>query len=170
MPSRACPPLLAWNVHFSTHLARAGLITLAYFLTTWLGVAFHTESERLAVFCPASGLLLGVLVLSDRRTWPIILVAILTVHLIGNGLADKPLGVNLGHALVNLLSAWLGAWLLGRFFPAPVTLAQVREVFGLVLLPGFLVAGFTALGGAAVSAAGLGTPFWSTWQVRWLSE
>ncbi len=152
-------------------IVRAGLLGLAYFLAARFGLLFLAEGEHVTFFWPPSGLLLAALAVSNRRAWPTLLAAAAAAGAAAHLLAGKPLEVGAGLAAAHALEAWLGAWLLARAFPGPVTLANPREVFGLILLPGCAACAATALPAAAVVTAGPeGRSFWSVWAVWWAGD
>ncbi len=51
---------------------RLGLVTLAYFAVVKIGSALFTSASGLPALLPSAGFLLGWLILSNRRDWPLI--------------------------------------------------------------------------------------------------
>ena len=56
------------------------VLTAAYLGSVWLGLQLVVEAEQIAVFWPASGLALGVLLAIPKRRWPSILAAWFVAH------------------------------------------------------------------------------------------
>ena len=48
-------------------LDRPGAVAIIYFLAAGLGLALLTKPSDVAVFCAASGIALGILIISGRR-------------------------------------------------------------------------------------------------------
>ena len=64
----------------SGQLVRLGLAALVYALTVRAGAAIFTSPSGLPTLLPSAGLLLGWLVLSERRDWPLIAALAAVAH------------------------------------------------------------------------------------------
>jgi diguanylate cyclase (GGDEF)-like protein/PAS domain S-box-containing protein len=143
--------------------AQAAALGLAYFVTAALTVRFTRFEGGVAFIWAASGLLLGTLVLVDRRRWPELIAVcgvagVIVTCLFGLGpRAAVPL------TAVNLTEAVLGAWLLRRFCPACTDLKSVGEIGVLIVTAGIAVPGACAFFGAAVAAGVAGVAYWPNW-------
>src|SRR5438105_15469436 len=62
--------------HFAWELACACGIALAYFLSARIALNLIVQPEGIAAIWPPSGLLLAVMVLRSRRSWPLTLLAV----------------------------------------------------------------------------------------------
>ncbi|MBA4062495.1 MAG: hypothetical protein C0501_02090 [Isosphaera sp.] len=135
-----------------------------------MGLAFRTEPEKFAVFWPPNGLLLGALLVSDRRYWRgLVLVAALACLLV-NWLEGIPPAVCLGFAAVNVAEPCLTAGLWRRWRGASAPLGTTRDVFSLYAVAVATCAA-AALPGSAVVVFGLGAPdFGSVWLTFWLAD
>ena len=96
-------------------LARAALLSLAYFISARMGVALLSQPLSIASFWPPSGLLVGVLARSRQRPWSIILLAVIPANIMANLLAGKSLAISCAFALINCVANGIGAWLLVHF-------------------------------------------------------
>jgi PAS domain S-box-containing protein len=67
-------------------LVRLGVVTVVYFLVTKAGNALFTSSTGLPGMFPSAGLLLGWLVLSERRDWPLIAALAGSAHALASPL------------------------------------------------------------------------------------
>lgn len=158
--SRPCVCDLAW----------ACGIALAYFLSARIALSLIVQPEGIAAIWPPSGLLLAVLVLRSRRSWPLTLLAVGAAITTANLITGKTVAVSLGFALANGAESVLAAWLLIRYLGTPVTCTSFREVLGLVGLAAFASNALTALLGAVVATLGLGAPFWETWRLWCIAD
>ncbi len=119
-------------------LRRATFVGLGYFICAGIGVSLPVQPQGIASFWPASGLLVGALVISRTQSWPLILIAVLTATLAINLLMGKSPGVSLAFASVNSLEGFTGAWLLLRCCGPRPRMTRVRDVLGLVVLAGLV--------------------------------
>ncbi|HEY1186145.1 MAG TPA: PAS domain S-box protein [Gemmata sp.] len=140
-----------------------------YFAAARLGVAFTVEPEGIAVFWPPAGLLLGYLLLTDRRNWPAALSAAFVATIGANLLVGKSLGASLGFGVANALEPVVGAWVIRSLRPGTCRLNSLFELFLLFGVPIGICAA-TALLGAAAVAATSNAPFWSVWEIWWRAD
>ena len=143
--------------------ARIAAFVGAYLLAAVLARLSQAGPQGLTAVRPASGLVLAVLALSARRRWPTWLAAVWLCNLAQGLLTGEPWPVTVAYATTDVVEGALAASLLVAAVGTPVTLARLREVLALV---GVAVLGsnaLTALLGAAITAAWLGTPFWRAW-------
>jgi integral membrane sensor domain MASE1 len=152
-------------------LARAALTSLAYFISARMGVALLFQPQSIASFWPPSGLLVGVLARSKQRTWPIILLVVIPTNIMANLLAGKPLAISSAFALINGVANAIGAWLLVHFIGRCARLTQMKEVVGLIALPGIIGSALSATLAAIVVTQGMGiSSFWSVWYAWWAAD
>lgn len=134
-----------------------------------VGYAAYYTPKSAAVFWPATGFYLGILLISRRREWPWFFIAVV-INLVVNDLIsyDRSLWVGVLFGLVNSLQAFSGAIFMRYVF------RHKLDRLSMQLLITFLVfgAGFSAvLGGTAgaaivayINAGGLPL-YWAVWQV-----
>jgi PAS domain S-box-containing protein len=155
-------------------LVRAVLFGLVYFAGAELGnfLSFRSQDQVFATLWPPAGLLVATLFLSQRRTWPILLLAACSADLFSDFLLhNKSVPVSLGFSLANSLEACSGAWLLGRFSGPRFTLIHMKDILAWVFLsalPSIMVG--ATVGAATVSMAFSPVSYWSTWLVWWVSN
>ena len=152
-----------------SRVARAGLFAVAYFAFAEGGHLLSFQPSAFATFWPPSGLYLAALLLTERRTWPLLLLGGLAANLTSDVLVhDKTLPVSLAFAAGNALEALAGAWLLQRFAGTPFTLNRVKNVLALATLPALLSTTLSATVGATTIWATLGEVNWmAVWFVWW---
>ena len=72
-------------------LGAAAGMAVAYFVAARLGLALLSASSDVAVFWPASGLAVGVLIISGRRVHPSLVVGVVVGTVTANLLSDRSL-------------------------------------------------------------------------------
>jgi PAS domain S-box-containing protein len=161
-------------VEMNPWLGRVGLfiaVGVGYFLAAQLGLALLTTAERVAVFWPASGIAVGILLaLGPWACWPVaagVIAATLAANLIG----DRTVWSALAFGLCNAGEALLAMWLIERWFGPAFNLDTLRRVVG------FFAAAAIATAVAALGAAGAmklfgpsTAQFLDVWQVWFRSD
>ena len=172
MPPQSTPgeqPGGATTPGLRRRVARALFIGAAYFAAATVSYAFAVKTADVAVWLP-SGLLLAALLLSERRDWPLILVAAFA----GNFLADVRHGgstaLALAGAAANASESSVAAWLISRFVSRRFTLGTLREVGGIVLGAAVVSNAMTSVVGALVLGHGTLVKFWENWFVWWMGD
>jgi PAS domain S-box-containing protein len=133
---------------------RALLTGLAYLAMARYIVLLNDPVNLGAGFWPGAGISLGALLVSPRRAWPAILVAVGAAELLNDLHLGYTLGASLAWTLANVLAPLVGAWLLQRWKADRLDTvgAVARLLFvagGAALLAGMVGAiGTVALGSA----------------------
>ena len=123
-------------------------VGLAYFLTAQLGLALLTTAERVAVFWPASGIAVGVLIALGGWARGPVAAGVIVATLAANLMADRSVWSALAFGLCNAAEALLAMWLIERWFGATLSLDSLRRVLG------FFAAAAVAAATAALGASG----------------
>ena len=154
--STAC----AWAATFGA----AAVISVVYFVAAWLGLVLRPEPAQMAVFWPASGIAVGILIIAGRRASLAVCMSVMVGGVAatifgGRGLFRSALlaGCNSGEVI-------LFSWFLSRWVGGPFAFRDVREVVGF-LLAASIAAAISGAGGAAILATSV-TPYlvaWETW-------
>ncbi len=156
---------------FDVRLAGVLVFGASYFLLSRLGLSLVSEVDGAAVIWPASGLALGVFVLSPRRWWPALVGAIFASALIAQFLARglHPTGAALAavNAIEPVIAAALMLLVLGR--GGETTFGSKRGVVGL-LAAVTLSNGATAILGGLVLSVGVGAPLISAASTWWTAD
>ena len=137
------------------------LVGISYYVGTRIGFAWTPIGQPNSTFWPANAILLAALLLTPRRTWWILLLAVLPTHMLAQLQAGVPVWTAFGWFITNTSEALIGAFCIARFTHPRNTLDNVRGVFilvvfGVVLAP--LATSF--LDAAAVVITGWGRAFW----------
>jgi PAS domain S-box-containing protein len=132
-----------------------------YFLAARFGLALLTED--VAVFWPASGVAVGVLVTLGRRGRAGVVVGVIAATIIANLMGDRSLWTSVFKGFCNAGEAVLTAWLIDRWFGHEFAFDDVRHVLGFVAAAG--------LGGAAtMTLLHTTASFWDVWRAWFLSD
>jgi signal transduction histidine kinase len=137
------------------------LVAISYYVGTRIGFAWTPIGRPNSTFWPANAILLATLLMAPRRTWWILLLAVLPTHMLAQLQAGVPVWTALGWFLTNTSEALSGAFCIARLTHPRNTLDNVRGVFtfvvfGVVLAP--LATSF--LDAAAVVITSWGRAFW----------
>ena len=161
----ASPPLIKLDSAFSTGIA-ALIVSLLCYLAARLGGALMLRPQMVWPLWPGCALLVAVLSLTPKKSWPVLIAAGLAGFLLYDlpaGLTLRSSGIlNLGDT-VEVLVATLGLNL--RIGPVP-RLDSVRSLaryvfFAVILAPiSAACAGIVALGGSS----------WVMWRIYFLTE
>ncbi len=111
---------------------------------------------------PPAGLLLGALVVSDRRAWKGLLAAAGVAAFLSAALHGRPVAAA-GLILVGLCEAMAAAWLIRRTVEGPFAFNRVSHASSLILFALVAPVFGGALAAAIVTSAGL-APFLVTWR------
>jgi PAS domain S-box-containing protein len=122
-------------------------IGLAYFLTARLGLSLLTTAERVAVFWPASGIAVGILIALGGWARGPVAAGVIAATLAANLMADRSVWSASAFGLCNAAEALLAMWLIERWFGQAFNLDNLRHVLG------FCAAGAAATATAAVGAS-----------------
>jgi PAS domain S-box-containing protein len=143
-------------------------VATAYFLAARFGLALLTE--EVAVFWPASGVAVGVLVTLGRRVRAAVVVGVIAATIIANLMGDRSLWTSVFKGFCNAGEAVLTAWLIERWFGRAFALDNVRHVLGFVAAAG-LGAAASGIGGAAtMTLLHTTASFWDVWLAWFLSD
>lgn len=151
-------------------VVRAVAVAGAYYLAATVGLAFRSEPEKLAVFWPPNGLLLGLLLLSRPAGRRLVTLSAAAACFLANLTGGNSVPVSAGFTAVNVAEPCAVAWVLRKLGTGDTRLERTADVFLLfgVALGVCLLA---AVPGAAVVVVGLGAPSYRAVLVTfWLSD
>lgn len=144
---------------------------LLYFAAAKGALLFIIEPEMISTFWPPIGLLLGLLILTDHRTWAFILAGAFVANAFANLQAGKEAETAIGYACADTLGPLLGAFVLRVWMGPTLSLKRVRDIVAL-LAAGALVSSATAstLGALVTSWTIEGVQFGAVWPVWWTAD
>jgi two-component system, LuxR family, sensor kinase FixL len=161
--------------HFSLHsrdLLTAGILALGYYLSVQLGFALTLATDPVSILWPANAVVLAGLLLTSRRTWWLMLVAVLPAHFAAQIGLGVPWSMAACWYVANMTEALLGAALIRTYAGARpafdklvyVSVFLVAAILLAPLLSSFLDAGLVALAGWRY------TNYWDIWRTRLFSN
>lgn len=139
-------------------------VAIAYFLAVRLGLAL--VSEGVAVFWPAAGIAVGILVTLGRRARAAVVVGVVAATIAANVMADPSIWTAAFKSFRNAGEAVLTAWLIEQWFDGAFAFDDVRHVLGFVAAAGLGATASALAGAAAVTLMHPAMPFWDgarTW-------
>ena len=137
-------------------------IALAYFFAHFVSFLFPDTYKVLMAVWPPSGVGLAALLLSPRRLWPLILLAVFAAGNAANLIEHRPLLNSLGFMTANVIESLGCACLMTRLCGDSVRFDRVKAVLALIAGATLVNAGSACLG-AGVAALTSGAPFWDLW-------
>lgn len=153
-------------------LAHAILFALAYFGGSELGYALSLGPSVGGTFWPPAGIALAVFLVAPVRSWPLLVVAGVGANQLSDLIHGQRLPASIGFAAANLGEPLLGAFLLQRVLPVPVTLTRVQELAALAVIVVFVSAPLAAVVGAMVAEFYTPNPpgFAVGWRTWWVGD
>ena len=142
------------------------IVVTAYAAGASLAFLGFGAPSIVVLFLPA-GVTLSALVLSPRRRWPPILLAVAVTEVavdLANGMSPRWVW---GFALANTVEPLIGALLLRRFVPGPVDLLRRRDLLVFLGCCAGVAPVVGALIGTATIAMGLGLPWSASFVSFW---
>ena len=149
---------------------KAVAIAIGYVALAELGNLLSVQST-FATFWPPAGLLVAVLLISDRREWPALILAGLLGNIASDLLHGRALLAIAGFGLANIVEAVTGATLVAVLVARKVRLDSLRQVMAFAAVAAVLapVVGAT-LGTLVVSATTPGANWWTVWYTWWIGD
>ena len=138
------------------------IIVVAYLIGVRIGIFFRAEFEGIASIWPASGIALAALILSEKKKWGWVILAIFAANMMGNLKGENSLAVSLGFAFANITESLVCALILTFVCGTTITFHRVKEVIALAGIA-LLANAFIALLGASIPTLAFGASFINTW-------
>jgi len=151
-------------------LGAAGAVAIVYFLAARLGLALLSESSDVAVFWPASGIAVGILVVLGRRAYPALVVGVVVGTVAANLMSDRSFLTSLFKGFCNSGEAVLAAWLLERWFGLPFNFGDLRRVVGFLAAACLATVASATAGAATMDLLHTAAPYWDVWRAWFLSD
>ncbi len=153
-------------------MLRALAVSIAYFLGAELGFALTPQPTPVSTLWPPNALLLGALLLSPKRSWPLLIAVVFPAHLLSELNSGVPIGMVLSWFVSNCAEALIGAAILRRYIDGPIRLDSVRRValfvVGGAMVPA-LLSSFLDAGLVKFNHFGTGA-YWDVWSTRFFSN
>jgi signal transduction histidine kinase len=156
---------------FTSPVAAPLVIALGYYLGARLGFALTLAPVPVSTLWPPNAILLGGLVVTRRRSWPLVLTAVFGAHLAVQLQSGVPPGMVLCWFVSNCAEALLGASLLLRFGDGGRSFGTLRgtavflaSALAATVASSFLDAWFVVLNGWGSA------DYWTIWRTRVFSN
>ena len=156
---------------FTSPVAAPLVIAFGYYLGATLGFALTLAPVPVSTLWPPNAILLGGLVVTRRRSWPVVIAAVFGAHLAVQFQSGVPVGMVLSWFVSNCAEALLGAGLLLRFGGGVGSLETLRgtavflgAALTATVASSFLDAGFVVLNGWG------NADYWTIWRTRVFSN
>lgn len=153
-------------------ILQAAVVGVGYYALTRAGRLLELPPTGIAIFWPASGLGLAAFVLTNRRRWPAIAIAIAAANMIGNIGAGQRTSASLVFAAANVVEAAGGAWALQTAVGRRPRLDGLRDLACFVALAAVANTMAAAVIGAAgaIELAGAESGFVNVWRQWWVAD
>ena len=135
-----------------------------------VGLALGPTPSRVALFWPAAGLVLGALLLSDRRRWAAILVAASLPTTVFNATAGQAPVVVATFAASNVAAVLASAWLTLRLCGGRPCLTRPSHMVAFIAAGPLVATGCCELLPAAALSAVYGAPILQIWPQLWVGS
>jgi putative nucleotidyltransferase with HDIG domain len=150
--------------------AKMLVLAVGYVATAEFGNLLSVQ-HAFSTFWPPAGLFVAVLLISERRDWPALIVAGIAGNVCSDLLHGRALLAIAGFSFANALEAATAATLVGSLIGHRPRLDSLREALsfaaiGAVLAP---VVG-ASVGTLVVAALTPGVTWWSTWSTWWIGD
>jgi integral membrane sensor domain MASE1 len=123
-----------------------------------------------AVFWPASGISVGILIAFGRRALCPLAIGVMIGTVAANLLSDRTLVTSVFKGFCNIGEPIIATWLLKRWFGTTFAFDDLRRVLGF-FAAACIAAATSAIGGAAtITLLHTTTPFWDAWRAWFLSD
>lgn len=147
------------------------LVALSYYVASRIGFTFTPANRAISTFWPPNAVLLAALLLTPRRIWWRLLIAVLPAHFFVQLENGVPTWTAIGSFIGNVGEALIGALCISYFKKGAALFESVRGViaflvFGALLAP--LLTSFLHAG--VVLGTGLGGDYWMLWSTRLFSN
>jgi PAS domain S-box-containing protein len=156
----------AWIMTLGTAFA----VAVAYFGAAWLGLRLLAQPSDVAVFWPASGIAVGILIAAGRRAGVALVVGVLVGTVVANLMSDRSVLTSVLKGFCNVGEVVLMAFLLDRWFGRPFIFGDLRRVVGFFAAAALATA-TSAVGGALIMTTfHVPAPFLDAWRTWFLSD
>jgi PAS domain S-box-containing protein len=142
-----------------------------YMVLARIGLRLTIPPHDIAVFWPPNGVVLAMLLMSDKRRWPAIFGGIIPGHLLLALLGDRPPAIDLVYLTANIVELGIGASLIRRYCGPTLTFRSMREVLALLGASMVLGCGASATMASAITVYHFkDLSFLSVWRSWWVAD
>ncbi len=146
-----------------------GMVALIQFISVQLGLALIIPPEGNGTIWPAAGIVLAILLVSERQLWFPILAAVLVGEVAASLTAGYPMLPATVLALLNCVQVGLAALLITRVCGSQIRLDSVHRLASAVLLAAATIA-VMAIPAAAIISVSFDANLWREVRLWWVSD
>ena len=145
------------------------MVALIQFISVQLGLALIIPPEGNGTIWPAAGIVLAILLVSERQLWFPILAAVLVGEVAASLTAGYPMLPATVLALLNCVQVGLAALLITRVCGSQIRLDSVHRLASAVLLAAATIA-VMAIPAAAIISVSFDANLWREVRLWWVSD
>ncbi len=146
-----------------------GMVALIQFVSVRLGFALIVPPQGNGTIWVAAGIILGILLLSERRSWLPILAAALVGETAASLVAGYPVLPAAAVALLNCIQVGIAAWLIARVCGPRIRCDSVHQLVSVVLLAAATIAVMAFPAGVLINLT-FDANLWRTVRLWWVSD
>ncbi len=147
-----------------TTAGSAALAAAGVYVCARLGYAYAVYPSHISVVWPASGFLLALLILIERRRWPAALLGAVAANVVADLQHGTTVGVALAGGGANAFESLVAALVLMRLAGRRPSLRSLRELGALIVGAAIMSNAVTSLLGALVLTRAWRLPFGAGWE------
>lgn len=150
---------------------KAVLFAAAYFFCAFVGSSLTLKPSPFVHFWLPSGLYVGMLIMNDRKIWPLLVFAAYAANISFDLFNGQIFHISLLFSTGNTFEALLGAFLIRKFVGEKISFSTVKDVIGLVVFSALLSTTLSATVGSLVVTSLLGGgSIGKTWLLWWSGD
>jgi PAS domain S-box-containing protein len=150
----------------------AAVVSLSYYLTAVIGFGFALQPGSVSALWMPNSILLAGLLLTPKRWWWLVILAVLPAHLASELSSGVPMTMILSWFVSNVAQALFAAFCICKLVDDRLRFDRFRDLTIFILLGAFLAPFLSSfLDAALVKLNGWGNnSYWDIWRVRFFSN
>ena len=150
----------------------AAVVSVSYYLTAVVGFEFALQPGSVSTLWMPNSILLAGLLLTPRRCWWLVILAVLPAHFGSELYSGVPTRMVLSWFVTNVAQALFAAFFICRSVKDRLRFDRFRDLTIFILFGAFLAPFLSSfLDASLVKLNGWGTSaYWDVWRVRFLSN
>jgi PAS domain S-box-containing protein len=150
----------------------SAIVSVSYYLTAIIGFEFALQPGSVSTLWMPNSILLAGLLLTPRRSWWLMILAVLPAHFASELSSGVPTAMVLSWFVSNVAQALLAAFCICWFVKDRLRFDRFRDLTIFILLGAFLAPFLSSfLDAALVKLNGWGSSsYWYVWRLRFLSN
>ena len=150
-------------------IATAAAVGFACFLAARVALALISQTEGVAVFWPASGVAVGILIARGRSARLPVAIGVVAATIAANLMSDRNLWASIAKSGCAAGEALLTAWFVERWFRERFELDSLRRTIGFLMAAALGAATSAIVGAVAIRLFHMTAPLLDIWRAWFLS-